>query len=49
MSSYYSDAKSLYDAQKILQDKKLEEVIEWIYDRTTQGINLSKIKDDLGL
>jgi len=49
LSSYYYETKSLYDAQKILQDKKLEEVIEWIYDRTMQGIDLSEIKDDLGL
>jgi len=49
LSSFYEDTKSLYEAQNNLQNKKLEEAIEWIYDRTLQGIDLSEIKANLGL
>ncbi|MFV2015237.1 MAG: transposase [Candidatus Heimdallarchaeota archaeon] len=49
LSSYYEDTKSLYEAQNNLHNNKLEEVIEWIYDRTLQGIDLSEIKSNLGL
>ena len=49
LSSFYEESKSLYEAQNNLQNKKLEEVIEWIYDRTLQGIDLSEINANLGL
>jgi len=49
LSTFYEGSKSLYEAQNNLHNHKLEEVIEWIYDRTLQGVDLSEIKSDLGL
>ncbi len=49
LSYYHEDCKSLYEAQNNLQNQNLEEVIEWIYDKTVQGVDLSEIKANLGL
>lgn len=49
LCTYYEESKSLYQAQDNLQNKKLEEVIEWIYDKTILGVDLSEIKSNLGL
>ena len=44
MSSYYEDTNSLYESQKNLTDKKFEDAIEWICDKTLHGVDLTEIK-----
>lgn len=41
---YYEDSKSLYEAKNLLEERSFEEVIEWIYDKSIQGVDLDEIK-----
>lgn len=38
LCEFYEDAKSMYDTYDNLKDKKLEEVIEWIYIKSNFGL-----------
>jgi hypothetical protein len=49
LSHYFEESENIYQALEDLNSKNFEEVIEWIYDKSIEGIDLEDIKQNLGL